>query len=92
MSKFSFVDGERIRKAHSVRTIPPIFERLAVSLAGIPGCVRQVVQIGAHGRGQYSGSLTQGLLLLLLEQVHVQIPMVFEPSLMGLHAQGEHQA
>jgi hypothetical protein len=36
MSKFSFVDGERIRKAHSVRTIPPIFERLAVALAGIP--------------------------------------------------------
>ena len=36
MAKYDFLDGERIRKAHSVRVIPPIFESLATSLARIP--------------------------------------------------------
>jgi hypothetical protein len=36
MAKYAFVDGERIRKAHSVRRINPIFQDLAVGLARIP--------------------------------------------------------
>ena len=36
MAKYDFVDGERVRKAHSVRNIPPIFQSLATSLACIP--------------------------------------------------------
>lgn len=36
MAKYDFIDGERVRKAHSVRNIPPVFRRLATSLAGIP--------------------------------------------------------
>ena len=36
MAKPDFLDGERIRKAHSVRRIEPIFESLARSLAKVP--------------------------------------------------------
>lgn len=36
MAKYPFLDGDRIRKAHSVRHIEPIFQRLAVSLAKLP--------------------------------------------------------
>ncbi len=36
MSKYDFLDGERIRKAHSVKNIQPVFESLAKSLASIP--------------------------------------------------------
>jgi hypothetical protein len=36
MPKYAFIDGERIRKAHSVRRIDPIFQDLAVGLARIP--------------------------------------------------------
>lgn len=36
MGKYDFLDGERIRKAHSVKNIQPIFESLAKSLASIP--------------------------------------------------------
>ena len=36
MAKYDFLDGERIRKAHSVRRVEPIFQRLATSLAQIP--------------------------------------------------------
>ena len=36
MAKYAFVDGERIRKAHAVRRIDPIFQDLAVGLARIP--------------------------------------------------------
>ena len=36
MAKFTFIDGERIRKAHSVRQVEPIFRLLATSLAQIP--------------------------------------------------------
>ena len=36
MAKYYFLDGERIRKAHSVRRVEPIFQRLATSLAQIP--------------------------------------------------------
>ena len=36
MAKYDFLDGERIRKAHSVRRIEPIFESLATNLAQIP--------------------------------------------------------
>jgi hypothetical protein len=36
MAKYDFLDGERVRKAHSVRSIPPVFESLARSLAHIP--------------------------------------------------------
>lgn len=36
LAKYDFLDGERIRKAHSVRQIEPIFQRLATSLAQIP--------------------------------------------------------
>jgi hypothetical protein len=36
MAKYAFVDGERIRKAHSVRWIDPIFQDLAMGLARIP--------------------------------------------------------
>jgi hypothetical protein len=36
MAKYDFLDGERVRKAHSVKSIPPVFQRLATSLARIP--------------------------------------------------------
>ena len=36
MAKYDFIDGQRIRKAHSVRRIDPIFQDLAVGLARIP--------------------------------------------------------
>jgi len=36
MVKSTFIDGERIRKAHSVRQVEPIFRLLATSLAQIP--------------------------------------------------------
>jgi hypothetical protein len=36
MAKYAFIDGERIRKAHSVRRIDPIFQDLALGLARIP--------------------------------------------------------
>ncbi len=36
MPKYDFLDGERVRKAHSVRSIPPLFQSLAISLADIP--------------------------------------------------------
>ena len=36
MAKYDFLDGERVRKAHSVRNIPPVFQSLAISLTRIP--------------------------------------------------------
>jgi len=36
MAKYDFLDGERVRKARSVRSIPPVFQSLATSLARIP--------------------------------------------------------
>jgi hypothetical protein len=36
MVKSTFIDGERIRKAHSVRQVEPIFRLLAISLAQVP--------------------------------------------------------
>lgn len=36
MAKYDFLDGERLRKAHSVRHIAPVFQRLAISLTRIP--------------------------------------------------------
>jgi hypothetical protein len=36
MAKYDFLDGERVRKAHTVKKIPPVFQSLAMSLAGIP--------------------------------------------------------
>jgi hypothetical protein len=36
MPKQDFLDGDRIRKAHSVRRIDPIFRSLAIGLAQIP--------------------------------------------------------
>jgi hypothetical protein len=36
MAEYAFIDGERIRKAHSVRRIDPIFQDLALGLARIP--------------------------------------------------------
>jgi hypothetical protein len=36
MAKYDFLDGERVRKAHSVRSLPPVFQNLATSLARIP--------------------------------------------------------
>jgi len=36
LAKYDFLDGERIRKAHSVRRIEPTFQRLATRLAQIP--------------------------------------------------------
>jgi hypothetical protein len=36
MAKYALIDGERIRKAHSVRRIDPIFQNLAMGLARIP--------------------------------------------------------
>jgi hypothetical protein len=36
MAKYAFVDGERIRKAHSVGRIDPIFRDLAMGLTRIP--------------------------------------------------------
>lgn len=36
MAKYPFVDGERIRKTHSVRRIEPIFQHLAMRLTKIP--------------------------------------------------------
>jgi hypothetical protein len=36
MAKYAFIDGERIRKAHSVRRIDLIFQDLAMGLARIP--------------------------------------------------------
>ncbi len=36
MAGNEFLDGDRIRKAHSVRRVQTIFKRLAVGLSGIP--------------------------------------------------------
>jgi hypothetical protein len=36
MAKSAFIDGERIRKAHSVRRVQSIFQHLAAGLARIP--------------------------------------------------------
>jgi hypothetical protein len=36
MSKQDFLDGDRIRKAHAVRRIAPIFRSLAIGLSEIP--------------------------------------------------------
>ncbi len=36
VAKYDFIDGERIRKARSVRHIDPVVQRLATSLAQIP--------------------------------------------------------
>ena len=36
MAQPDFLDGERIRKAHSVRRIEPIYANLAMSLAEVP--------------------------------------------------------
>ena len=36
MAKCTFIDGERIRKAHSVSQVEPIFRLLATGLAQIP--------------------------------------------------------
>ena len=36
IAKYAFLDGERVRKAHSVSSIPLIFEHLATRLARIP--------------------------------------------------------
>ncbi len=36
MTKYDFLDGEHVRKAHSVRNIPPVFQSLAKNLACIP--------------------------------------------------------
>jgi len=36
MAKCDVIDGERIRKAHSVKKIDPIFRNLATALAHIP--------------------------------------------------------
>jgi hypothetical protein len=36
MAKYDFFDGERIRKAHSVKRIDPVIRSLATALAGIP--------------------------------------------------------
>jgi len=36
MAKYNFIDGERIRKAHSVKNIDPVFRSLATALACIP--------------------------------------------------------
>jgi hypothetical protein len=36
MARYDFIDGERVRKAHSVRTIYPVVRSLATSLAAVP--------------------------------------------------------
>ncbi|MCP4305570.1 MAG: hypothetical protein GY788_11955 [bacterium] len=36
MAKYDFLDGERVRKAHSVRSIQPVFQSLSISLVDIP--------------------------------------------------------
>jgi len=36
MAKYDFLDGQRVRKAHTVEKIPPVFQSLAMSLARIP--------------------------------------------------------
>jgi hypothetical protein len=36
MVKYDFIDGERIRKAHSVKRIDPVVRSLATALARIP--------------------------------------------------------
>lgn len=36
MAKYDFIDGERVRKAHSVRNIHPVFQSLVTSLVRIP--------------------------------------------------------
>jgi hypothetical protein len=36
MATYDFLDGERVRKAHAVKQIPPIFQSLATALARIP--------------------------------------------------------
>lgn len=37
MVTYDFIDGARIRKAHSVKRIDPVFRSLATALAPIPG-------------------------------------------------------
>jgi len=36
MAKYNFIDGERVRKAHAVKTIHPVFRSLATSFVPIP--------------------------------------------------------
>jgi len=36
MAKYAFLDGDRVRKAHSVRRMEPIFQHLTMSLVKIP--------------------------------------------------------
>jgi hypothetical protein len=36
MAKYDLFDGDRVRKAHSAKHVPPIFQSLATSLGGIP--------------------------------------------------------
>jgi len=36
MAKYDFLDGERVRKAHSMKAIPPVFQHLTTRLARIP--------------------------------------------------------
>ena len=36
MAKYDYIDGARVRKAHSVRNIHPVFESLVTSLVCIP--------------------------------------------------------
>jgi len=56
------------------------------------GCVRQVVQKGDRGRGHVIRRLGAGLLLLLGEQGHVEVTVLFQPGFVGLDAQRQHQA
>jgi len=36
MAKYDFIDGERVRKANSVRNMHPVFRSLATSLVRVP--------------------------------------------------------
>jgi hypothetical protein len=36
MVKYDFLDAERVRKAHSVQQMSPLFQNLATGLARIP--------------------------------------------------------
>jgi hypothetical protein len=50
MPKYGFLDGERIRKAHSVKRIEPILQRLAASNRLSPdGKKNPIVKVGADG-------------------------------------------
>ena len=56
------------------------------------GCVCQVLQLRFWYEGGASGRLSEPLAALFFQKLHIEITVVLELALMGLDAQGLHQA